>query len=377
MQHVRRVAAVGAACGDGGIPGPCCRTWRVGGHANATIPVVGTTVRERVEDLERSSLSGWATVSSQSKGRERPEAADPIRTAFQVDRDRILHSLAFRRLHDKTHCFIPARDAGAEPPYRTRLTHTLTVAQIARTIGRALRANEDLVEAIALGADLGATPFGHAGEEALAAMLEPPFRHDEQSLRVVEALEEGGRGLNLSWEVRDGILHHPWSMPPAATLEGQVVRLATRIALVTYDVDDALRAGLVSADDLPEDAVAVLGGTTGQRVSRLVGDLVDHGESTPTPAFSDDVEAAQSQLTRFLGQRIGATATVRGERDRALHVMSSLVVFLREVPDGLPRPPRGDEALEQRIVDHLSGLGDGAARRLFVRTFVPGATADR
>ena len=336
---------------------------------------MGATVRQRAEELERSSLSGWATVSSQSKGRERPEPPDTVRTAFQVDRDRILHSLAFRRLRDKTHCFIPARDGGL-PPYRTRLTHTLMVSQVGRTIARGLRANEDLVEAIALGADLGATPYGLAGEEALAAMLEPPFRHDEQSLRIVEVLEDGGRGLNLSWEVRDGILHHTWSMPPAATLEGQLVRLATRITLVTGDLDDALRGGLVSTDDLPAEAVERLGRSTEQRVATLIGDVVATGAATPTPSFSAEVDEAQHQLARFMAQRVGSLPVVRGERDRALHVVSSLVVYLREVSDALPRTARAGEAIEQRIVDYLSGLGDQATRRLFVRTFVPGAAPE-
>lgn len=336
---------------------------------------MGSSVRERVEERERSSLSGWATISSQSKGRERPEPPDPIRPAFQVDRDRILHSTAFRRLHDKTHRFVPAREVDADPPYRTRLTHALAVAQIGRTIARGLRANEDLVEAIALGADLGAPPYGYAGEEALAVMLDPPFRHDEQSLRIVEVLADGGRGLNLSWEVRDGILHHSWSMPPAASLEGQIARVATRVAIVTHDLEDAFRAGLASRDELPGEAAAVLGAETGRRVATLVGDVIEHSASTPQPGFSAPVDGAQRQLAAFLTERVAATPTMSGERDRALHVLRSLVVYLGEAPAQLPRPVVADDGVEQRIVDYLSGLGDRAAGRLFARTFMPGSGA--
>ena len=266
---------------------------------------------------------------------------------------------------------MPAREVDADPPYRTRLTHALTVAQVGRTIARGLRANEDLVEAIALGADLGAPPYGYAGEQALAIMLEPPFRHDEQSLRIVEILADGGRGLNLSWEVRDGILHHSWSMPPAATLEGQVARIATRIAIVTHDLDDAFRAGLLSRDELPQEAVAVLGAEPGQRIATLVADVVGHSSSTPQPDFSVSVDAAQRALATFFSERVATTPTVSGQRDRALHVLRSLVVFLSEAPGQLPRATAADDGVEQRIVDYLCGLGDRAIARLFTRTFMP------
>src|SRR5713101_6811948 len=218
-------------------------------------------VRARTEELERQLLSDRAVLAADSKGRERDEEPDPLRTAFQRDRDRIVHSKAFRRLKHKTQVFI----APEGDHYRVRLTHTLEVAQIARTAARALRLNEDLTEAIALGHDLGHTPFGHLGEEALTPFLGRPFRHSEQSLRVVDFLENDGQGLNLTWEVRDGIVHHPWSMPSPSTLEAQIVRFADRIAYVNHDVDDAIRAGVLEPGELPRDVLDILGRTHSER----------------------------------------------------------------------------------------------------------------
>src|SRR5512134_1862834 len=230
-----------------------------------------TTPRERTEQIERETLAPTATLASASKGREQDEPQDDLRTCFQRDRDRIVHSKAFRRLKHKTQVFL----APEGDHYRVRLTHTLEVSQIARTAARALRLNEDLTEAIAIGHDLGHTPFGHLGEQALTPFLGRPFRHNEQSLRIVDHLEDDGRGLNLSWEVRDGILHHTWSMPPPSTLEAQVVRFADRIGYVNHDVDDAVRAGVLREDDLPGEAVSTLGRTHSARIDRLVTDLVE------------------------------------------------------------------------------------------------------
>src|SRR5712691_8571185 len=210
--------------------------------------------RERTEQIERDTLSVRAALAQETKGRERDESQDPLRTVFQRDRDRIVHAKAFRRLKHKTQVFL----APEGDHYRVRLTHTLDVSQIARTAARALRLNEDLTEAIAMGHDLGHTPFGHLGEQALTPFLGRPFRHSEQSLRIVEYLEDDGRGLNLTCEVRDGIVHHPWSMPPPATLEAQVVRFADRIAYLNHDLDDALRAGVLAASELPAGPVALL-----------------------------------------------------------------------------------------------------------------------
>src|SRR5213083_2849467 len=241
------------------------------------------TPRERIEEIERRTLSDRAVLSAETKGREREEEPHPLRTAFQRDRDRIVHAKAFRRLKHKTQVFI----APEGDHYRVRLTHTLEVAQIARTAARALALNEDLTEAIALGHDLGHTPFGHLGEQALTPFLGRPFRHNEQSLRIVEHLEDDGAGLNLTWEVRDGIVNHPWSMPPPSTLEAKIVRFADRIAYVNHDVDDAIRAGVLDPRELPEGPVAVLGRTHGGRIDTLVTDLVESSEDRPEIALSD------------------------------------------------------------------------------------------
>src|SRR5438270_5743779 len=210
---------------------------------------MSTTPRERLEEIERRTLSERAVLAAESKGRERDEPPHPLRTAFQRDRDRIVHAKSFRRLKHKTQVFI----APEGDHYRVRLTHTLEVSQIARTAARVLGLNEDLTEAIALGHDLGHTPFGHLGEQALSPFLGRPFRHNEQSLRVVDFLEDEGRGLNLSWEVRDGIVNHTWSMPQPSTLEAQVVRFADRIAYVNHDIDDAIRAGVLDPAELPAE----------------------------------------------------------------------------------------------------------------------------
>ena len=230
----------------------------------------GLTPRERTEQIEHQILSERAVFADASKGRERRRAPDDIRTVFQRDRDRIVHSKAFRRLKHKTQVFMAPKG----DHYRVRLTHTLDVSQIARTCARALRLNEDLTEAIALGHDLGHTPFGHLGEQALTPFLDQPFRHNEQSLRIVEHLENEGQGLNLTWEVRDGIVHHPWSMPEPSTLEAQVVRFADRIAYINHDIDDAVRAGVLDLRELPARSVAVLGHTHSDRIDTLVSDLI-------------------------------------------------------------------------------------------------------
>src|SRR5215210_7504570 len=233
--------------------------------------------RERTEAIERETLSPHAVLAAESKGRERAEEPDALRTCFQRDRDRIVHAKAFRRLKEKTQVFL----APEGDHCRVRLTHTLEVSQIARTAARALRLNEDLTEAISLGHDLGHTPFGHLGEQALTPFLGRPFRHSEQSLRVVEHLENDGAGLNLTWEVRDGIVNHPWSMPPPSTPEAQIVRFADRIAYLNHDVDDALRAGVLSEAELPSGPMEVLGATHSARVNTLVTDLVAASDDQP------------------------------------------------------------------------------------------------
>src|SRR5256886_10462445 len=242
-----------------------------------------STPRERIEEIERRTLSDRAVLSAETKGPERHEEPHPLRTAFQRDRDRIVHSKAFRRLKHKTQVFV----APEGDHYRVRLTHTLEVAQIARTAARALQLNEDLTEASALGHDLGHTPFGHPGEEALTPFLGRPFRHNEQSLRIVDYLERDGHGLNLTWEVRDGIVNHTWSMPVPSTLEGQVARFADRIGYVNHDLDDAIRAGILTPDDVPANVAATLGATHGERLGTLVGDVVRQSQNqSPSPGPS-------------------------------------------------------------------------------------------
>ena len=313
------------------------------------------SVRARLEAREESFAPG-AVRSARSRGRARMEAPSDMRTEFQRDRDRIIHSKAFRRLKHKTQVFI----APAGDHYVTRLTHTLEVAQIARTIARGLDLNEDLTEAIALGHDLGHTPFGHAGEQALAALLPEGFRHNEQSLRIVDLLEAGGAGLNLTWEVREGILKHSkpregifeeladrhwsageWGDPLASTLEGQIVRLADSLAYLNHDIADAVRAGLLRTEDLPSEARRVLGETHSQRIDALVSDAVDasweaarqpRDGSLPLPiTMSDLVSAATDELRDYLFENVYLWEERLAEADRARRLIEFLWEhFLRE-----------------------------------------------
>ena len=326
------------------------------------------TPRERTEEIERATLSPRAVLAAESKGRERPEESHPLRTAFQRDRDRIVHSKAFRRLKHKTQVFLsPEGDH-----YRVRLTHTLEVSQVARTAARALRLNEDLTEAIALGHDLGHTPFGHLGEDALTPFLERPFRHNEQSLRIVDFLENDGRGLNLSWEVRDGILNHPWSTPMPATLEGQVVRFADRIAYVNHDVDDAVRAGVLSVDDLPARVREVLGQTHSDRVDALVGDLVAESDDSPEIRMSAPVLDAMTALRSFLFERVYLRGEVHDEHEKAVGVVRALFAYYLDHPEHVPaeylRAP-GD--LATHVADYIAGMTDRYALRTYEQLFLP------
>jgi dGTPase len=325
-------------------------------------------VRERTEELERLVLSPRATLAASSKGREQPEEPDGLRTVFQQDRDRIVHSKAFRRLKHKTQVFVsPEGDH-----YRVRLTHTLEVAQIARTAARALRLNEDLTEAIALGHDLGHTPFGHLGEEALSPFLDRPFRHNEQSLRVVEHLERGGRGLNLTWEVRDGIVNHTWSMPLPATLEAQVARFADRIAYVNHDIDDALRAGIVEPADLPAQAIRVLGAAHGDRIETLVADLVSVSEGADEVGLSAPVLAALDELRRFLFDRVYLRAEERSEQRKAIELVRSLFAYYLDHPEGIPAEyVSAGSDLPTQIADYIAGMTDRFALRTYEQLFLP------
>jgi dGTPase len=330
--------------------------------------VTGPTPRERTEEIERQTLSSHATLAAESKGREREEAQDPLRTCFQRDRDRIVHSKAFRRLKHKTQVFL----APEGDHYRVRLTHTLEVSQIARTAARALGLNEDLAEAISLGHDLGHTPFGHLGEQALTPFLGRPFRHNEQSLRVVDYLEDDGRGLNLTWEVRDGIVNHTWSMPAPSTPEAQVVRFADRIAYINHDVDDAVRAGVVQPAELPDDALRVLGETHADRVNTLVKDLVDSSAGSPEIRLSDPTFRALDALRDFLFDRVYLRDEARLEQDKAIALVRSLFAHYLDHPEQVPEEyHRAPGDLPTRVADYIAGMTDRYALRVYEQLFLP------
>ena len=319
-------------------------------------------VRERTEDLERASLSTWATLAAETKGRDVAEEPDLLRTSFQADRDRILHSSAFRRLKHKSHLLL------GDGHRRTRGTHALEVAQLARTIGRSLRLNEDLIEAIALGHNLGSTAFADAGDEALSLVLPEPFRSEEQSLRVVERIENDGAGLNLTWEVRDGILNHRLDMPTPATLEGQAVRIADTIVAATCDLRDALRVGLLTAADVPADVTACLGDTDEQRQAALVRDVVTQSMDEPELTMTPRVEQAHQRLLDLLRASLGASVEVIGERNRAVHCLSSLAVYLLQHP-----PAEAGSDPVAAMCDIVTALTDSEALQEYRRRFLPGS----
>ena len=300
--------------------------------------------------------------------RERPEDQDPLRTAFQRDRDRILHTTSFRRLKHKTQVFV----APAGDHYRTRLTHTLEVSALSRTVARCLELNEDLVEAIAMGHDLGHAPFGHAGEAALDELLRERhgrrFEHNVQSLRVVDVLERQGRGLNLTLEVRDGILQHTGSGRPA-TLEGQIVRLMDRVAYVNHDIEDALRAGILSPADLPGDEVAALGDTTSRRLTTLVADAVEASRDADAIRQSPDVGAAFLRLRAFMFRSVYLAPPASLEAERARGVVRALFERVHDRPELLP--PSDEPDLVARATDFVAGMTDRYALRAYSDAFMP------
>jgi dGTPase len=314
---------------------------------------VTETIRARTEQIERQTLSDLATLAEDSKGRDDPEPEDDLRTAFQLDRDRIVHSKAFRRLGHKTQVFL----APEGDHYRVRLTHTLEVTQVARTIARALRLNEDMVEAVCLGHDLGHTPFGHLGEEVVADFY-PGFRHNLQSVRIVEVLER----LNLTWEVRDGIANHTWSMPMPSTLEGQIARFADRIAYINHDIDDAVRAGILTEDDLPEVTTSVLGTTYTERINRMVTDLVDESLGRDGIRLSEDVFDAMAVTRSFLFEKVYVGRIAESTRVTVGNVLRTLL----EHHASLAAADPGAEA-EPTVaaVDYVAGMTDRFALRAF------------
>ncbi|MBN2232008.1 MAG: deoxyguanosinetriphosphate triphosphohydrolase [Deltaproteobacteria bacterium] len=341
-----------------------------------------TTVRERQEAREAAYLAPHAALSSVSRGRQRPEPPCPYRMIYQHDRDRIIHSKSFRRLKHKTQVFL----APSGDHYRTRLTHTLEVAQIARTISRALGLNEDLTEAIALGHDLGHTPFGHSGEAVLDRLLPGGFRHYYQSLRVVEILERDGRGLNLSFEVRDGIGKHskgkgdiisPDPNCRAATLEGRIVRLADIIAYVNHDIDDAIRARVIRRDDLPATCSEVLGDSHSARINTMVTDIVDRSleQNGAELAISPAVLTAITRLRDFLYERVYDNPTVHGDFIKARRVIEDLFHHFTGNPGEFRTRHypayRDEDTLEQNVGDFIAGMTDRFAFAMFEEIFLP------
>ena len=326
------------------------------------------TIREETEAIERRTLSQYATLSANSRGRRVPLEDDPIRPCFQRDRDRILHCKAFRRLKQKTQVFLsPEGDH-----YRTRLTHTLEVSQIARTISRALRLNEDLTEAIALGHDLGHTPFGHAGERALNRLCPGGFTHYRQSLRVVDYLERDGQGLDLTWEVRNGIVTHT-SGAWARTPEGCVVRRADHIAFLNHDIEDAVTAGVLDPRQLPPEATAVLGATKSARITTMITDLVEHsGEGQIN--FSPEVEAAYTVLRDFMYSTVYVDKEAKREEKKVDKLISELYDRLCSEPALMPNfymQIAYNEGVDRAVTDYISGMSDEFATRLFEELFVP------
>ena len=329
------------------------------------------TIREETEAIERQTLSRYATLSENSLGRRVPLEPDPIRPCFQRDRDRILHCKAFRRLKQKTQVFLsPEGDH-----YRTRLTHTLEVSQIARTISRALRLNEDLTEAVALGHDLGHTPFGHAGEKALSDMMGAPFRHNEQSLRVVDKLERDGAGLNLTYEVRMAILGHTGEFIPE-TLEGQIVRTSDRIAYINHDIDDAMRAGLLTEDDIPRDIAHILGTSHSERINTLVSDMIYNTQQTGQLGMQPEIAAAMDALRTFMFQRVYTNPVAKGEEVKAKDIIRRLFEYYSKNPDKLPAdfiPQLDFDGMDRTVCDYIAGMTDKYAIYKFSEIFIPTA----
>lgn len=326
--------------------------------------------RERREQAEQFLICPHGVLSAQSTGRLRPEPPCDIRTCFQRDTDRITHSKSFRRLKHKTQVFLqPEGDH-----YRTRLTHTLEVSRLARTMARALQLNEDLTEAIALGHDLGHTPFGHAGERALQTIYGEGFRHYEQSLRVVDHLERGGRGLNLCFETRMGILHHTKGAPDD-TLEAILVRLSDRIAYINHDLDDAIRAGLLSESDLPAAVREHIGTSHGQRIDAIVRSIIRHSGDGRI-AMSPEMEAAVEQFHSFMFETVYTNSAAKKEERKVLGILEALWDYYLRHPDFLPADYHiiaERDGLERAVCDYISGMTDQYAIYQFSELFVPAA----
>lgn len=329
------------------------------------------TVREELERLEHRRLNPLAAFSDRSTGRPRPEPEreEDVRTCYQRDTDRIVHSKAFRRLMHKTQVFLnPEGDH-----YRTRMTHTLEVTRIAKTVTRALGLNEDLAEAIAMGHDLGHTPFGHAGEAALTECWGRPFRHNEQSLRVVDILEKDGQGLNLCNEVREGIVGHTGPVIPK-TLEGQIVRRADQIAYVNHDIDDAIRAGILTAEDIPRDLAAILGENQRDRINTLVCDIIFTSREAGSICMTPEIQKTLADLRSFMFARVYHNPVAKGEESKAKDMLQMLFRFYVDHPEQLPadfQPQLSFDGLGRTVCDYIAGMTDNYAIEKFNEIFVP------
>lgn len=328
-------------------------------------------IRELHEMQEHQILSPYASFSDESRGRDREEPQCDMRTIYQRDRDRILHCKTFRRLKHKTQVFL----APEGDHYRTRLTHTLEVAQIARSIARALRLNEDLTEAIALGHDLGHTPFGHAGERTLDQICSLGFTHYEQSLRVVELLEKDGKGLNLTWEVRDGIVNHRTAGNPS-TLEGKIVRLSDKIAYINHDIDDAIRGNIFSEAEIPEEFTSVLGNTTKSRLNTLIKDIINNSMDQDDIVMSKEVHTAMMNLRKFMFSHLYTNPTAKSEEVKAYKLITELYFYymdnLDQLPDSYKMLIEERNELPERVVcDYISGMTDQYSIAKFEEIFVP------
>lgn len=330
------------------------------------------TIREELEWTEHLCLSERAQFSDATRGRPRPEEAqeNDVRTCYQRDSDRILHSKSFRRLMHKTQVFLqPEGDH-----YRTRMTHTLEVARIARTITRALRLNEDLAEAIAFGHDLGHTPFGHAGEVALTEVMGEPFRHNEQSLRVVDVLEKDGQGLNLTYEVRMGILGHSSHSRMPETLEGQIVRKSDQIAYINHDIDDAMRAGILTEADIPAQIAEILGHSHSQRINTLVENMIENTLLTGALGMQPDVAQAMDQLRTFMFARVYTNPVAKGEETKAKDMLCRLFEYYMKNPEKLPPdflPQLDFDGMERIVCDYIAGMTDRYAVYKYSELFIP------
>ena len=329
------------------------------------------TIREELEALEHTQLDRRAAFADETRGRlhEEPARAEDVRTAYQRDTDKIVHSKAFRRLMHKTQVFLqPEGDH-----YRTRMTHTLEVARIARTITKALNLNEDLSEAIAMGHDLGHTPFGHAGEVALSEAMGQPFCHNEQSLRVVDVLENGGEGLNLTYEVRMGILGHTGPRIPE-TMEGKIVRWADRMAYVNHDIDDAVRAGILENADIPKSITKVLGNTHSQRLNTLVCDTIATSMEAKQILLSPAVDKALSELRAFMFERVYRNPVAKGEESRAKDMLRRLYEYYYNHPEAIPadfQPQLSFDGMERTVADYIAGMTDNYAVDKYTELFIP------